>query len=88
MVRGVGHQRGYVCFIEEIGGRPVAAGDHFSAAYAVGWFDSIQDMCATADEHKGAVGLALSGAIEVGDNQWALLSSCSRSASPQPTHST
>ena len=55
------HQRDYVCFIEEIGGRPVAAGESFGAAYAVGWFDSIEDMCATADEHKRAVGLELNG---------------------------
>jgi len=53
------HQRGYVCFIEEIGGRPVAAGESFGAAYAVGWFNGIEEMCATAEEHKGAIGLEL-----------------------------
>jgi len=47
------HQRGYVCFIEEIGGRQVAAGESFGAAYAVGWFDDIGAMNATYDAYKG-----------------------------------
>ena len=55
------HQRGYVCFIEEIGGRSVAAGESFGPAHAVGWFDSIDDMEATADQHRGAVELELNG---------------------------
>ena len=66
------HQRGYVCFIEEIGGRPVSAGQSFGAAYAVGWFDSIEDMHATAEEHKGAIGLELNGLPEVGEARWVL----------------
>ena len=59
------HQRGYVCFIEEIGGNPVTAGERFGAAYAVGWFDSIEDMHTTAEAHKGTVGLSLDGMAEV-----------------------
>lgn len=51
------HQRGYVCFIEEIGGRRVEAGESFGAAYLVGWFDSVDDMEAAAREHAGAQGL-------------------------------
>ncbi len=51
------HQRGYVCFIEEIGGRRVEEGESFGAAYLVGWFDSIDDMEAAAREHSGAQGL-------------------------------
>ena len=50
------HQRGYVCFIEEIGGRPVAAGESFGAAYVVGWFDSIAEMHAVYDSYRGASG--------------------------------
>ena len=34
------HQRGYICFIEELHGRAVKAGESFGAAYAVGWFDA------------------------------------------------
>lgn len=67
------HQRGYVCFIEEIGGRPVAAGEHFGAAYVVGWFDSIEDMHATADAHKDAIGLELDGMPETGGPRWSLI---------------
>jgi len=48
------HQRGYVCFIEEIGGRRVAAGESFGAAYVVGWFDDLEQMHGTYDEHRGA----------------------------------
>ena len=47
------HQRGYVCLIEEIGGRPVRPGDTFGAAYVVGFFDSIEEMEAVYDEHAG-----------------------------------
>src|SRR4029079_14894672 len=38
------HQRGYVCMIEEIGGRRVRAGGSFGAAFLVGFFDSIEEM--------------------------------------------
>ena len=38
------HQRGYVCLIEEFGGRPIKAGESFGAAFIVGFFDSIADM--------------------------------------------
>ena len=38
------HQRGYVCMIEEFGGRPVKAGEQFSAAFVVGFFDSLAEM--------------------------------------------
>jgi len=48
------HQRGYVCFIEEIGGRPVKAGESFGAAYAVGWFDDIAEAEATSSSFRGA----------------------------------
>ena len=46
------HQRGYVCFIEELHKFPVKAGDSFGAAYIVGWFDDIEEMKRVYDEHK------------------------------------
>ena len=49
------HQRGYVCMIEEFGERPIKAGEHFSAAFIVGFFDSIEEAEQVYDEHKGAV---------------------------------
>jgi len=53
------HQRGYVCLIEEFGGRPIKAGEHFSAAFIVGCFDSIEEMHRVYDAHKGHTGLAV-----------------------------
>lgn len=53
------HQRGYVCMIEEFGGRPVRAGESFSAAFIVGFFDSIDEMHAVYDEYAGYSGLAV-----------------------------
>ncbi len=47
------HQRGYVCFIQELHRRKVKAGETFGAAYIVGWFDSIREMQAVYDRHKG-----------------------------------
>lgn len=52
------HQRGYVCMIEEFGGRPVEAGESFSAAFIVGYFDSIEEMHEVYDRHKGCTGLS------------------------------
>jgi hypothetical protein len=49
------HQRGYVCLIEEVGGRPIRAGDSFGAAYVVGFFDSIAEMERVYDRYAGAV---------------------------------
>jgi hypothetical protein len=51
------HQRGYICMIEEFGGRPIKAGQSFSAAFIVGYFDSIDEMHAVYDEHKGHTGV-------------------------------
>jgi hypothetical protein len=47
------HQRGYVCFIEELNRRNVKAGDSFGAAYVVGWFDNIPEMEKVYDKYKG-----------------------------------
>ena len=54
------HQRGYVCFIEEFGERPVKAGESFSAAFIVGYFDSVEEMQDVFDRHKGHSGLEVS----------------------------
>jgi hypothetical protein len=47
------HQRGYICMIQEFGGRPIGPGQSFSAAFATGFFDSIEEMHAVYDELKG-----------------------------------
>jgi hypothetical protein len=56
------HQRGYVCMIEEYGGRPIKPGDSFSAAFIVGFFDSIDEMHQVYDQHRGMSGLEASEA--------------------------
>lgn len=55
------HQRGYVCMIEEIGGRPVRAGQTFGACYCIGWFDHVEEIEATAATYRGWSGLGLLG---------------------------
>jgi hypothetical protein len=47
------HQRGYVCMIEEIGGRPIKAGESFSATFIVGYFDSVEEMTQVYDRYAG-----------------------------------
>ncbi|NLX97954.1 MAG: hypothetical protein GXY83_17465 [Rhodopirellula sp.] len=54
------HQRGYVCMIEEFGGRPIEAGESFSAAFVVGYFDSIDEMNRVYDVYRGHTGLEVS----------------------------
>jgi hypothetical protein len=54
------HQRGYICMIEEFGGRPVKAGESFSAAFVVGFFDSIEEMNTVYDQYAGNSGLEVS----------------------------
>ncbi len=51
------HHRGYVCMIEEFGGRPIRAGESFGAAFIVGFFDSIEEMEKVYDAHAGHTGL-------------------------------
>jgi hypothetical protein len=60
------HQRGYVCMIEEVGGRPVKPGESFGAAFVVGFFDSVEEMEKVYDEFAGNQGL------EVGEKGWKL----------------
>jgi hypothetical protein len=47
------HQRGYICFIEELHRRKVKAGESFGAAYVVGWFDDVAEMEKVYDRYKG-----------------------------------
>ena len=47
------HQRSYVCFIQELHGKKVRAGETFCAAYIVGYFDDIPAMEKTYDQYKG-----------------------------------
>jgi hypothetical protein len=61
------HQRSYVCFIEEFGGRPIRAGQAFSAAFIVGYFDSIGEMEKVYDQYAGNV------ALEADEKGWRLL---------------
>ncbi|MDX1965764.1 MAG: hypothetical protein SFV23_01220 [Planctomycetaceae bacterium] len=61
------HQRGYVCLIEEFGARPIKAGESFSAAFLVGYFDSPEEMHAVYDEYAGA------SALTVSAEGWALV---------------
>ena len=46
-----------IVMIEEIHGRPVKAGQSFSAAHIVGFFDSIPDMRRTYDKYKNHTAL-------------------------------
>jgi hypothetical protein len=54
------HQRGYVCFIEELHGRKVKAGDTFGTAYIIGYFDDIPAMEGVYDRFKGKRTLSVS----------------------------
>jgi hypothetical protein len=56
------HQRGYICLIEEFGGRPIKPGESFSAAFIVGYFDSIEEMHQVYDAHQGHTGLKVDNA--------------------------
>ncbi|MCZ6634570.1 MAG: hypothetical protein O7G87_14290 [bacterium] len=61
------HQRGYVCFIQELHRRPTQKGETIGAAYVVGYFDTIEDMNRTYDRFKGI------NHISVDDKQFTLL---------------
>jgi hypothetical protein len=58
---------GIIVIIEEIHGRPVRAGESFSAAHIVGYFDTIQEMHAVYDRYKGHT------ALEADETGWRLL---------------
>ncbi len=48
---------GIIVMIEEIHGKPVKAGESFSAAHVVGFFDSIEEMHKVNDRYKGHTAL-------------------------------
>jgi hypothetical protein len=54
------HQRGYICFIQELHMRGVKRGESFGAAYIVGWFDDRDEMERIYDKHAGAASIAVS----------------------------
>ena len=60
------HQRGYVCMIQELGGKPIRSGESFGAAYVVGYFDSVEEMNRIYDRYAGHRGL------RVDRNRWRL----------------
>jgi hypothetical protein len=69
------HERGYVCMIEEFGppaGQAIKAGDTFSAAFVVGYFDSIKEMETVYDQYAGAIGL------DATERGWKLTTSAAR----------
>jgi hypothetical protein len=60
------HQRGYICFIQELHGRKVKAGETFGAAYIVGFFDDIPAMEKVYDQYKGVRSFKIeNGALKV-----------------------
>lgn len=55
------HQRGYVCFIQELHHRKTRAGERFGAVYVVGWFDDIAEMETVYDRYRGASSIEITG---------------------------
>ncbi len=58
---------GIIVMIEEIHGKPIKAGESFSAAHIVGYFDTIEEMQKTYDRYKGHTALSADA------NTWRLL---------------
>ena len=56
-----------IVMIEEIHGKPTKAGESFSAAHIVGFFDNIEEMHGVYEQNKGHTGLAAD------KNGWRLL---------------
>lgn len=50
---------GIIVMIEEIYGKPIKAGESFSAAHIVGYFDTIDEMHAVYDRYKGHTALTV-----------------------------
>ena len=61
------HQRGYVCFIEELGREKVQVGETFSAAYIIGFFDSVAEMEAIYDQHRGWSNIIVSPSFDAAE---------------------
>jgi len=49
---------GIIVMIEEIHGKPVRAGETFSAAHLVGYFDTVEEMLNVYDRYKGHTALS------------------------------
>ena len=49
---------GIIVMIEEVYGRPIRAGQSFSAAHVVGYFDTIEEMNKVYDRYKGSTSLS------------------------------
>ena len=64
------HERSYVCFIHEFGERPIKAGESFSAAFIIGYFDSIEEMEKVYDTYRNHSGL------QVQASGWKLVKEC------------
>ncbi|MEO6811196.1 MAG: hypothetical protein ABI353_18970 [Isosphaeraceae bacterium] len=60
---------GIIVMIEEVHGKPTKAGDTFSAAHIVGFFDNIKDMHTLYEQNKGNT------ALSVDASGWKLLKS-------------
>jgi hypothetical protein len=60
---------GIIVMIEEIHGKPTKAGESFSAAHIVGFFDDIEAMHEVYDQHEGHTGLV------VDEDGWRLVES-------------
>ncbi len=52
---------GIIVMIEEVYGKPIHAGQSFSAAHIVGYFDTIDAMHAVNDRYKGHTALSVDG---------------------------
>ena len=52
---------GIIVMIEEVYGRPIKAGQSFSAAHVVGYFDTIDEMHAVYNRYKGHTALSVDG---------------------------
>jgi hypothetical protein len=48
---------GIIVMIEEVFGKPIKAGESFSTAHIVGYFDSIAEMHTVYEQHKGHTAL-------------------------------
>ena len=55
------HERGYICFIQELHGKRVKTGETFGAAYVVGYFDDIPQMEQVYDRYRGTTRLVIEG---------------------------
>lgn len=55
------HERGYVCFIQELHGKRVKKGETFGVAYIVGYFDDVKEMEQVYDRYRGKSRIVIEG---------------------------